>query len=170
MASLKCNHCGFGIRYHDIPNGTQHYFYTKDAWEQIKASHMPIVCYDSDELGSVGHMHYVWKCERCGALAFFGENDVAVERVFVPISDPSLSQDFTGLKFVVFDDYTMEAVFEAEITSEQLFETLGENCCRYALMSEKYLAIYGGEDDRHAIALYEREELHNNLDEISQNF
>ena len=48
MASLKCSKCGYGIHYHDEPNGTEWIEFELNTWEKLLSSQKEISSYKSD--------------------------------------------------------------------------------------------------------------------------
>ncbi len=48
MASLKCSKCGYGIHYHDEPNGTEWIAFELNTWEKLLSSQKEISSYKSD--------------------------------------------------------------------------------------------------------------------------
>ena len=84
MASLKCSNCGFGIHYHDEPNGTEYVFIKLTEWERLIETKLNVSRYLLD--GTEDYL-YAWKCKECGAFMFMDNKIGFVNKVFVPAEE-----------------------------------------------------------------------------------
>lgn len=139
MATLKCSYCGFGIHYHDEPDGTQYFLYSLEAWEDIRKNNIPIVCYDSADSG---RMRYVWKCCKCGTLALFGNDDISVEKIFVPDTNIKDINKTNAEYYIVFDDVNMEKIYDSNVKVSNLFTIFPRDCCKYCVITNKELFVF----------------------------
>lgn len=71
MAVRGCGFCGYQIRYHDEPEGTEpveHVFCTIDNWHELEEENLTA---DWLEMEHEEKFFYAWRCVRCGTFMFF---------------------------------------------------------------------------------------------------
>lgn len=74
MSVCGCGFCGYAIRYHGEPEGTEpvEYIFCKASdWQKLEKVNM--TC-DRLEFEYDGIFFYAWKCKRCGTFTFFDDN------------------------------------------------------------------------------------------------
>lgn len=73
MAVCGCGFCGYQIRYHGEPEGTEpveHIFCTIENWRVLAEENLSA---DSLEIEHDGIFFYAWRCARCGTFTFFND-------------------------------------------------------------------------------------------------
>ena len=73
MAVCACGFCGYQIRYHGEPEGTepvQHIFCTIENWRKLESENLPA---DKLEIEHDDIFFYAWRCARCGTFTFFND-------------------------------------------------------------------------------------------------
>lgn len=71
MAVRGCGLCGYQIRYHGEPEGTEpveHYFCTSDKWQELEEENLTA---DWLEMEHEDFFSYAWRCVRCNTFTFF---------------------------------------------------------------------------------------------------
>ena len=69
MAVCGCGFCGYGIRYHGEPEGTEpveHYFCPINKWRELENENADLLEHWKDFIES-------WRCERCRSFSFFSD-------------------------------------------------------------------------------------------------
>lgn len=71
MSVRRCGLCGYQIRYHGVPEGTEpveHVFCTLDNWRELEKENIDAgrLEWDYEE-----KFFYAWRCKRCGTFTFF---------------------------------------------------------------------------------------------------
>lgn len=74
MAVRGCGLCGYQIRYHGEPEGTEpveHVFCTLDNWRELEEENIDVgrLEWEHEEF-----FFYAWRCARCGTFMFFDHN------------------------------------------------------------------------------------------------
>lgn len=71
MAVRGCGFCGYQIRYHGEPEGTEpveHVFCHLDDWRELEAENLSA---DWLEMEHEKFFSYAWRCIRCNTFVFF---------------------------------------------------------------------------------------------------
>ena len=118
MASLKCNRCGFGIHYHDYPNGVEYTAFSHDLWGDNSDSDKPIVEYIP--FGNEDFL-IVWRCPECGSIHCFNGYSCSLKQAYVPTNDEIALK--SARKYLVFIDYLRDKVFDEEWTAAQFMQS-----------------------------------------------
>ena len=74
MAVCGCGLCGYQIRYHGEPEGTEpveHIFCTLENWRELESENLTA---DSLEIEHDEIFFYAWRCARCGTFTFFNDD------------------------------------------------------------------------------------------------
>ena len=74
MAVCGCGFCGYAIRYHGSPTGTEpveHVFCTIDNWSELEKENMDA---GKLEMEHEEKFFYAWRCKRCETFMFFDYN------------------------------------------------------------------------------------------------
>lgn len=152
MASLKCNYCGYGIHYHDEPDGTEHFAIPFSTWEIFSPTDKPIIRYILD-----GPEDYfiIWKCRECGCLHTFLAGKAAVTRAYAPCKYDSSVKVINGIKYRVFDDYLFDAVAEDNLTAEEFDASNKYGSCYYAVIGDNYIYLYDDAGFHHLTACFQ---------------
>ena len=152
MASLKCNNCGYGIHYHDEPDGTEHIAIPFSTWEFFYSTNVPVVRYLLD--GPEDYL-IIWRCQKCGCLHTFLAGGILVTRAYAPCEITSTAKTDNGIKYRVFDDRLFDAVAEDDATAKE-FEAYGKyRDCYYALIGDDYLLTFDDADFTHITGCYQ---------------
>lgn len=121
MDSLKCSNCGYGIHYHDIPDGTEYIFFKWSDWKALEAVDIKANCIEDNE----GKYVYAWKCAECGSFAFTDpDHYVYVTHVYAPSEDASYNLKSEGnMEYgVFFEDILWNEIAES---GNQMKDILG---------------------------------------------
>ena len=117
MASLKCSHCGFGIHYHDEPNGIELYAFSQKLWNFNLKTDKPIVSFTESDEGFL----IVWRCPECDCLHVFKGYEPRIKQAYAPSDDlfPLMSAE----KYLFFVDSLRDKVFDEEWTAAQFMQS-----------------------------------------------
>ena len=139
MASLKCNNCGYGIHYHDEPDGTEHFAISFSTWEWYLLEGKSIIRSFLD-----GPQDYltIWRCKECGCLHTFPAHSVMVKRAYAPCEYDPAAEIINGIKYRIFDDYLFDAVTEDNITAKDFDSSNKHGACYYAMIGDNYIYLY----------------------------
>ena len=139
MASLKCSNCGFGIHYHDEPNGVRYTAISLELWSSFSYTDKPIVRYVLD-----GNDDFlcVWRCPECGCIHTFKAYQPIFKQAYMPCSEDVVPT--TARKYLVFIDYLFEDISERGLTAKG-FANSGK-CSTdnffYAMVADSSVIIY----------------------------
>ncbi|GEM_PF-4414843 len=148
MASLKCSQCGFGIHYHDEPNGIQYIAISQELWNSFSGTDKPIVRYVLD-----GNDDFlcIWKCPECGCIHTFKAYRAIFKQAYIPCDDVVIPT--TARKYLIFIDFLFEDISERGLTAET-FAISGKyrtDGFFYAMITEKEIILY--EDEHYTKSL-----------------
>lgn len=145
MASLKCSKCGFGMHYHDEPNGIEYIIIAQDNWSALKdysfdnngLNYMPNV--DEIELLLPTFIIKVWKCPVCGTIAMFDNSNIQVNAVYVQAIN-GFEVHLCGNVYYAFSDYSWDKLTELPI---KINEVAGKCEPDYVLYEQdKHVDVY----------------------------
>lgn len=142
MASLKCNNCGFGIRYHDEPNGIEYTAFSVELWNTFAKTDKPILRYvlDGDD-----DFLCIWRCPECGCIHTFEAYHSTLKQAYAPCVEnvtPAVAR-----KYRVFIDYLFDDVAERDLSAEE-FDNSGEyptDSFFYAMVADNSVIVYADE-------------------------
>lgn len=142
MASLKCNNCGYGIHYHDEPNGIEYTAFSMELWNTFAKTNKPIIRYVLD-----GNDDFlcVWRCPECGCIHTFIAYQSPLKQAYIPCDEEVIPTE--ARKYLVFIDYLFEDISERGITAEE-FSDSGKyptDSFFYAMIGNDGIAVYGDE-------------------------
>ncbi|MGN0537042.1 MAG: hypothetical protein ACI4M3_03575 [Acutalibacteraceae bacterium] len=137
MASLKCSKCGFGIHYHDEPNGVELTAIPLSTWDLFSFTNKPIVRYNLD-----GPQDYliIWKCPNCGCLHKFMASSTRLERAYELCSEETF--DTCGTKYILFDDYDFDDISEKGLTASEYEKLRDSYKAKLIIVNDDYILIY----------------------------
>ncbi len=142
MASLKCSNCGFGIHYHDEPNGIQYTAISQELWDSFYDTDKPIVRYVLD-----GNDDFlcVWRCPECGCVHSFEAYRPIFKQAYIPSDEDVILN--AARKYLVFIDYLFEDISERGLTAAEFV-----NCGKYpadrffcAMIADNGIILYEDE-------------------------
>ena len=155
MASLECSNCGYGIRYHSIPEGVEYIFFFFFYWKAIESKK-----FKSDEIESenIGRYLKAWKCPPCGTFEFFDKN-FHVTHVYKPeTSEPPELDPERKMEFgVFFDDYLWDEITEARVPMEEILDKYSGYY--WIKKDEGAMYMYSDREMKHCVAHYKRIEV-----------
>ena len=164
MASLKCSKCGYGIHYHDEPNGTQLVIFEKKEWNRLIKSNILLVLYNNDD--GTEDNYIIWKCFKCGTLHLYERNSVVrIHEIYEPLSNiPNNIEISNAIEGVLFDDITWEYIIEMEPGISLDWEDTKKKCeeldykieCKYVRFNDEYILVYSDEDYKNLVSVYKR--------------
>ena len=142
MASLKCSNCGFGIHYHDEPNGIEYTAFSTELWNSFAKTDKPIIRYvlDGDD-----DFLCVWRCPECGCIHTFQAYQSTLKQAYVPCSENVIPNG--ARKYLVFIDYLFDDVSEKGLTAEEFINS-GEyptDSFFYAMVADNSVIVYEDE-------------------------
>ena len=142
MASLKCNNCGYGIHYHDEPDGTEHFAIPVSTWEEYLSADKSII---RSFLDGPQNFLTIWRCKECGCLHTFSAHSVMVKHAYAPCEYDSSAKIINGIKYRIFDDYLFDAVAEDNLTARDYEVSDKYGSCYYAIIGDNYIYLYDNE-------------------------
>lgn len=136
MASLKCSQCGFGIHYHDEPNGVELTAIPLDTWKKFFLTDKPIVRYNLD-----GPQDYliIWKCPQCQCFHIFMGSSTIVKKAYALNSE--VTNFINGIKYIIFNDYDFDDISEKGLTATDYKKCQDDYNAKYLVVNENYLYI-----------------------------
>ena len=144
MAGLECNNCGFGIHYHDEPNGVGYEDITYTTWNMFKDTDLPIVRYTLD-----GPQDYVtiWKCLECGCMHVFEANSNWVKKAYVPYNYNIFHKDYfktspKGIRYYLFSDLVSEPIWEDDLTAREYEKNKKYPRCDFAVINDEFIYVF----------------------------
>ena len=151
MASLKCSNCGFGIHYHDEPNGIQYTAISQELWDSFSDTNKPIVRYVLD-----GNDDFlcVWRCPECGCIHAFEAYRPIFIQAYIPCDDAVAPA--AARKYLVFSDYLFEDISERGLTAEAFADSGKYPTDRffYAAIGNNSIAVYSDETCTNVLRRY----------------
>ena len=154
MSSLKCGFCGYVIRYHGEPEGTEpveHIFCTLDKWRELEEENLPA---DSIEIEHEYPLIKSWRCWRCGSFSFFSDG-IHLSGVYVPkdeISSEPMKEPFEFGPF--WNDFQWFDITEDDVTASEVLTKFPGN--RWLAKNDDELRIYEDEARTNCVAQFRR--------------
>lgn len=141
MASLKCSKCGYGIHYHEEPNGVEWIAFELDTWNELCASTKLISSYETDTKNG---WYTIWKCEKCGTLHIFKAMDIQLDRV-LELQDIAefQAQEEKLVDCIAFEDIAWDQITETEENGNAFDLRFMEFPRKYVRFSKNSLYVYG---------------------------
>ena len=152
MASLKYSHCGFGIHYHDEPNGVEYTAISQELWNSFAETDKPIVRYVLD-----GNDDFlcIWRCPECGCIHIFEAYRPVFKQAYIPCDNGAISTE--ARKYLVFIDLLFEDISERGLTAKE-FSNVGEypaDSFFYTMIDNENVIVYSDEACTKEIRKYE---------------
>lgn len=142
MGSLKCSGCGFGIHYHDEPNGIQYSAVPLDKWEMYKKTNTPVMCFVSDIDNS---WIIMWKCPECGAFHRYDEH-WRVSTAYKPDFDDRVP-DISGTRLILFSDFLFDyTIGEEDLTASQFEESSHYKRTLFAILNDESISVFSNRE------------------------
>ena len=150
MAVLGCGFCGYQIRYHGEPEGTElveHYFCPIKKWRELENEDANLLEHWKDFIES-------WRCERCGSFSFFSDS-VHVSGVYTPKEDFSSAPMQEPFEFGPFwDDILWFEITEADTPASEVLTRYPQT--RWLAKNDDELRIYSDIERTNCIAQFRR--------------
>lgn len=138
MASLKCAKCGYGIHYHDEPDGTEWIAFEKTVWEELCRSAKELSSYTVD---SSSGWYSIWKCEECGSIHVFKTNSIYLMKAFEPVESESESS-IKGIELIAFEDTIWDQITETDETGKDFDNIFKDVPRRYVRATEDEICVF----------------------------
>lgn len=148
MATLKCSNCGYGIHYHDEPDGTQIIAFPEKVWDNLSESDLFISRYILD--GTDDYLT-IWKCHQCGSLHLFKTDETAVFKSFRN-EENFIRKD--GEKYYSFSDYDWEKITEDRIKWADYIKIRNHINPQCLIISPNHITFYSDNDLEKPIKSY----------------
>lgn len=145
MASLKCSKCGYGIHYHDEPDGTEWIAFESGLWKKLCDSTKELSSYTSD---STSGWYSVWKCPKCGSLHVFSTHDIHLLKAFEP-ADKADGTVESQMNLIAFEDIIWDQITETDETGKAFEEEFREIPRKYICTTETEAFVF--RDPEHEI-------------------
>ena len=142
MASLKCSHCGFGIHYHDEPNGIEYEAYSQEMWENFSICDKPIISFTDDSKDFL----ILWRCPECGCIHAFNAYGTRLRQAYIPADDEIVLE--SARKYLVFVDYLRDKVYDEKWTAAQFMQSgkYPNDQFFYAMVGDAGVIVYEDAD------------------------
>ena len=142
MASLKCSHCGFGIHYHDEPNGVEYTALSQELWNSFSKTDKPIVRYVLD-----GNDDFlcIWRCPECGCIHTFEAYRPIFKQAYIPCDDVAIYTE--SKKYLVFIDFLFEDISERGLSAKEFANggKYSSDSFFYAMINNECVIVYSDE-------------------------
>lgn len=140
MASLKCSKCGYGIHYHDEPNGIEWVAFEIDTWNELCVSTKLISSYEMDRKSG---WYTIWKCEECGTLHIFKAMNIHLDKVYElqNIAEFKAPKE-SIIDCIAFEDITWDQITESEKTGNDFDLRFKKYPRKYIRFSNDLLCVY----------------------------
>ena len=142
MASLKCSHCGFGIHYHDEPNGVEYTALSQELWNSFSETDKPIVRYVLD-----GNDDFlcIWRCPECGCIHTFEAYRPIFKQAYIPCDDVAIYTE--SKKYLVFIDFLFEDISERGLSAKEFANggKYSSDSFFYAMINNECVIVYSDE-------------------------
>ena len=144
MASLKCSKCGYGIHYHDEPNGVEWVAFELGTWNNLCASSKSISSYEIDTKSG---WYTVWKCEECGTLHVFKAMDINMDRSYeLQDNAATKAQEENVIECIAFEDIIWDEITETESNGNDFDNRFKDYPRKYIRICEETLSVYTDEE------------------------
>lgn len=141
MASLKCAKCGYGIHYHDEPDGTEWIAFDMGTWKRLLSSDLEISAY---EIETKTGWYSIWKCKECGTLHIFRAMDTELYKAFEPVDfTDTESYSNNKLECIAFEDVVWDQITESVGTGYDFEDRFGSVSRKYARIFNNSILVYG---------------------------
>ena len=154
MAVLGCGFCGYAIRYHGEPEGTepiQHVFCTLSNWRNLEAENLTS---DKLEFEHDGIFFYAWQCARCETFTFFND-DWKIIGVYVPQDEFSSETMTEPFEFGAFwDDFLWFDITENGTPASEVLTKYPQT--RWLAKNDDEMRLYEDEARTKCIAQFRR--------------
>ena len=142
MASLKCSHCGFGIHYHDEPNGVEYTALSQELWNSFSKTDKLIVRYVLD-----GNDDFlcIWRCPECGCIHTFEAYRPIFKQAYIPCDDVAIYTE--SKKYLVFIDFLFEDISERGLSAKEFANggKYSSDSFFYAMINNECVIVYSDE-------------------------
>ena len=160
MAVRGCGFCGYQIRYHGEPEGTepvQHVFCHLDDWRELESENLSA---DWLEMEYEEFFSYAWRCVRCNTFVFFDYNLKTIG-TYVPKEEFSSEPMKEPFEFGPFwDDFQWFEITESNdnFAAEVLIKYPGN---LWLAKNEDEMRLYSDEARTNCVAQFRRIEIVN---------
>lgn len=154
MGVLGCGFCGFQIRYHGEPEGTEpveHIFTTINNWRELEKSTLTADWLENEH---EEFFIYALRCKRCGTFTFFNYllNNIGTYTPVENFSAAPMQEPFDFGSF--WDDFQWFDITESDITAAEVFTKFPGN--RWLAKNETEMRLYGDAARTKCIAQFKR--------------
>ena len=153
MSVLGCGFCGYQIRYHGEPEGTEpveHCFCTAENWHQLEEENLPA---DQLELEHEEKFFYASRCKRCETLMFFNHLLKNIG-TYVQIENFSTEPMQKPTEFGPFwNDFQWFDITESGIQASEVLKKFPSN--RWFEKNDQELRFYEDQSKTKCVAQYE---------------
>ena len=157
MAVRGCGFCGFQIRYHGEPEGTQpvqYLFCRLDKWRELEAENLSA---DSIEIEHEYPFIQAWRCWRCGSFLFFSDR-IHLSEVYTPNEEFSSAPMQEPFDFGPFwDDFLWFDITEDDIHASEVLTRYPQNL--WMAKNEFEMRLYSDEARTNCVGQFRRIEI-----------
>ncbi len=154
MAVRGCGFCGFQIRYHGEPEGTQpveYVFCRLDKWRELEAENLPADCL---EIEHEEFFSYAWRCVRCNTFTFFDYNLKTIG-TYTPNEEFSSAPMQEPFDFGLFwDDFLWFDITEDDIHASEVLTRYPQNL--WLAKNEFEMRLYSDEARTNCVGQFRR--------------
>lgn len=154
MAVRGCGLCGYQIRYHGEPEGTEpveHYFCTLDKWRELELENLPA---DRLEWEHEEFFFYAWRCIRCNTFMFFDYNLKSIG-VYTPKEEFSSAPMQEPFEFGPFwDDFQWFDITENGTPASEVLTRYPQT--RWFAKNDNELRFYSDVERTNCVAQFRR--------------
>ena len=144
MASLKCSKCGYGIHYHDEPNGIEWIAFELETWNGLCSSNKTVGSYETDTKAG---WYTIWKCEKCGTLHIFKTMDTHIDGAFALLDTTAIhTQEGDAIDCIAFEDIAWDQITETEETGNNFEDKFEDFPRKYVRFCNDFLYVYADAD------------------------
>lgn len=159
MAVRGCGFCGYQIRYHGEPEGTEsveHVFCHLDKWRELEVENLPA---DRLELDREEFFSYAWRCVRCNTFIFFNYNlkNIGTYTPKEEFSSEPMKEPFEFGPF--WDDFLWFEITEVDTPASEVLTKYPQT--RWLAKNDCEMRLYEDEARTKCIAQFRRIEIVN---------
>lgn len=159
MAVRGCGFCGYQIRYHGEPEGTepvQHVFCHLDDWRELESENLSA---DWLEMEYEEFFSYAWRCVRCNTFVFFDYNlkNIGTYAPKEEFSSEPMKEPFEFGPF--WDDFQWFEITENGTPASEVLTKYPDNL--WLAKNDDELCLYTDEARTNCVAQFRRIEIIN---------
>ena len=159
MAVRGCGFCGYQIRYHGEPEGTEpveHVFCTLANWRELEVENLPADCLENEH---EEFFSYAWRCVRCNTFVFF-DYDLKSIGTYAPKEEFSSAPMQEPFEFGPFwDDFQWFDITENSTPASEVLTKFPGN--RWLAKNDDELRLYSDIERTNCVAQFRRIEIVN---------